>query len=147
MGTVARKLGVDAILEGSVRRSENRVRITAQLIDATSDRHSVGVSDRYLSLNPDDALALSRSANDLIYLGEIEKGLERANRAYAINPHVCRYNVACSHMITGHTERALDLLEEHAQAGALQLGWLDQDSDWDAARDHPRFKAILEKIR
>jgi adenylate cyclase len=109
-------------------------------------RHSVGVSDRYLSLNPDDALALSRSANDLIYLGEIEKGLERANRAYAINPHVCRYNVACSHMITGHTERALDLLEEHAQAGALQLGWLDQDSDWDAARDHPRFKAILEKI-
>ena len=34
MGTVAKQLGVDAILEGSVRRSQDRVRITAQLIDA-----------------------------------------------------------------------------------------------------------------
>jgi len=39
MATVARQLGVDAILEGSVRRSGNRVRITAQLIDARKDRH------------------------------------------------------------------------------------------------------------
>jgi TolB-like protein/DNA-binding winged helix-turn-helix (wHTH) protein/Tfp pilus assembly protein PilF len=36
---IARKLNVDAIVEGSVTRSENRVRITAQLIDARSDRH------------------------------------------------------------------------------------------------------------
>ncbi len=36
---VARELGVDAIIEGSVQRSKDRVRITAQLIDAASDRH------------------------------------------------------------------------------------------------------------
>ncbi len=36
---VARKLNVDAFVEGSVARSGNRVRITAQLIDAGSDRH------------------------------------------------------------------------------------------------------------
>jgi len=30
---------VDAIIEGSVTRFEDRVRITAQLIDAQSDRH------------------------------------------------------------------------------------------------------------
>lgn len=36
---VARELGVDAIIEGSVQRSKDRVRITAQLIDASSDRH------------------------------------------------------------------------------------------------------------
>ena len=36
---MARELGVDAIVEGSVRRSGNRVLITAQLIDAASDRH------------------------------------------------------------------------------------------------------------
>jgi adenylate cyclase len=35
----ARKLGVQYILEGSVRRSGNSVRITAQLIDAVSDKH------------------------------------------------------------------------------------------------------------
>ncbi len=39
MSTVAQQLGVDVILEGSVRRSNNKVRITAQLIDAGSDRH------------------------------------------------------------------------------------------------------------
>jgi adenylate cyclase len=36
---VSRQLGVRYILEGSVRKSGNRVRITAQLIDGTNDRH------------------------------------------------------------------------------------------------------------
>ena len=39
LADVARKLNVDAFVEGSVARSGNRVRITAQLIDAGSDRH------------------------------------------------------------------------------------------------------------
>jgi serine/threonine protein kinase len=36
---IAAELGVTAILEGSVRRVGDRVRITAQLIDARTDRH------------------------------------------------------------------------------------------------------------
>jgi TolB-like protein/DNA-binding winged helix-turn-helix (wHTH) protein/tetratricopeptide (TPR) repeat protein len=36
---IARELGVDAVVEGTVMRSGERVRITAQLIDARSDRH------------------------------------------------------------------------------------------------------------
>ena len=36
---VARDLGVQYVLEGSVRRAGQRVRITAQLIDAATDRH------------------------------------------------------------------------------------------------------------
>jgi TolB-like protein/DNA-binding winged helix-turn-helix (wHTH) protein/tetratricopeptide (TPR) repeat protein len=36
---IARELRVDAVLEGSVMRSGDRVRITAQLIDAGSDQH------------------------------------------------------------------------------------------------------------
>src|SRR5947209_2013404 len=36
---IARQLGVDAIVEGTVMRSADRVRITAQLIDARSDQH------------------------------------------------------------------------------------------------------------
>ena len=36
---IARALGVDAIVEGSVLRAGDRVRITAQLIEAASDRH------------------------------------------------------------------------------------------------------------
>lgn len=36
---IARELGVDAVIEGTVMRSGDRVRITAQLIDARTDRH------------------------------------------------------------------------------------------------------------
>ena len=36
---IGKALGVDAIVEGSVTRSGDRVRITAQLIDARADRH------------------------------------------------------------------------------------------------------------
>src|SRR3546814_4056386 len=37
--TAARQLGVGTILEGSVRRAGDRVRITAQLIETASDSH------------------------------------------------------------------------------------------------------------
>jgi len=36
---IARELNVDAVIEGSVLRSGNRVRITAQLIQAATDKH------------------------------------------------------------------------------------------------------------
>ena len=36
---IARELGVDAVVEGSVTRAGNRVRVTAQLIQASSDTH------------------------------------------------------------------------------------------------------------
>ena len=39
MRTVSRELGVRYVLEGSVRRAGNRIRVTAQLIDATTGAH------------------------------------------------------------------------------------------------------------
>jgi TolB-like protein/DNA-binding winged helix-turn-helix (wHTH) protein/Tfp pilus assembly protein PilF len=36
---IARDLSVDAVVEGSVSRAGNRVRVTAQLVDAHADRH------------------------------------------------------------------------------------------------------------
>ncbi|HTO65095.1 MAG TPA: adenylate/guanylate cyclase domain-containing protein [Bradyrhizobium sp.] len=39
IGTIARELGVEYVLEGSVRRAGQRVRITAQLIDAATGNH------------------------------------------------------------------------------------------------------------
>jgi len=37
--TIAEELGVDTVLEGSVRRADDQVRITAQLIDVSTDSH------------------------------------------------------------------------------------------------------------
>ena len=39
LSEIARELNVDTIVEGSVLRSGDRVRITAQLIDAATERH------------------------------------------------------------------------------------------------------------
>jgi serine/threonine protein kinase/tetratricopeptide (TPR) repeat protein len=39
VGQIAKELGVDAVIEGTVLRSGNRVRITAQLVAAPAERH------------------------------------------------------------------------------------------------------------
>jgi len=39
LSQIARELNVDAVIEGTVLRSDGRVRITAQLIDARDDKH------------------------------------------------------------------------------------------------------------
>ncbi len=39
VGEIARELGVGAVLEGSVRKSGNKVRITVQLVDGRTDEH------------------------------------------------------------------------------------------------------------
>ncbi len=47
---IAERLNVDHVLEGSVRKMNNRVRITAQLIDANTDKHLWSETyDRHLS--------------------------------------------------------------------------------------------------
>ena len=58
---IARELGVDAVVEGTLARSGDRVRITAQLIEASTDRHIW--ADRY-----------ERSSRDILLLeNEIAK--------------------------------------------------------------------------
>jgi TolB-like protein/Tfp pilus assembly protein PilF len=52
---IAKTLNVDAVVEGSVSRSGNKVRITAQLIDARADKHLWAKS---FERNSSDVLAL-----------------------------------------------------------------------------------------
>jgi DNA-binding SARP family transcriptional activator/TolB-like protein/Flp pilus assembly protein TadD len=39
LGVIARELGADLVLEGSIQRANDRIRITLQLIEAASDHH------------------------------------------------------------------------------------------------------------
>ena len=73
---IARKLNVDAVVEGSVSRSGDKVRITAQLIDARADKHlwakSFERSSRdVLALQAELASAIAREIN-------VQLTLERA---------------------------------------------------------------------
>ena len=76
---VARELGVRYILEGSVRKSGNRVRITAQLIDGTTGNHVW--AERY-DRNLDDIFALQDEMTQTI-VGAVEPELGAAERARA----------------------------------------------------------------
>ena len=68
---IARELHVDAIVEGSVVRAGDRVRITAQLIDARSDKHLwaesfEGQLGDILSLQDDVAREISRQTSSVL---------------------------------------------------------------------------------
>lgn len=84
---IAKELNVEAVLEGSVVRSDNRVRITAQLIEARADRHLWAGSYEGESR---DALAMQDSvAREVVKQIRLRLTVEeqaRLNRARSVNP-------------------------------------------------------------
>jgi TolB-like protein/Tfp pilus assembly protein PilF len=84
---IAKELGVDAVIEGSVARSGDRVRITAQLIDAKSDRHQWAESyDRNLRdvLSLQDEVARAIAGEIRVKLTPEQQAL--LTRARSVNP-------------------------------------------------------------
>jgi TolB-like protein/DNA-binding winged helix-turn-helix (wHTH) protein len=84
---IGRELGVDAVVEGSVLRSGDRVRITAQLIRAASDRHIWAESyDGELK----DVLSLqarvAEAITNQVKLNLTVEESSRLRRASAVNP-------------------------------------------------------------
>ncbi len=80
---IARELGVDAIVEGSVLRAGDKVRITAQLIEAGSDTHLWadrydGTMEEVLDLQSDVALAIAKEVN--VVLSPEEAAAEKPSR-------------------------------------------------------------------
>ena len=107
-------------------------------------KHAIKIAEQYLALNPDDALAWSRGATGLLAIGDVDQGLEWAERAFALNSNVCAYNVAIVFLLAGQIERSLDILEKFCRF--IDKDWLKHDVDWNTARDHPRFKAVLASL-
>jgi serine/threonine-protein kinase len=84
MKDVARELGVDALIEGSVLRSGNRIRITAQLIRGTTDEHVWAESyDRDLQ----DVLALLTDVSRAV-AGQVQARVDAGPASQAAPPPV-----------------------------------------------------------
>jgi len=113
-----------------------------------ASRLGVKLADAHLELNPDDARAWYLSAGALMRLGQREEATERARRASTIDPEDSGvlYNVGCVHALAGSTDEALDHLDKAIQNGFGQREWVENDSDWDAVRNEPRFQALLRKL-
>ncbi len=105
---IAQELNVDAIVEGSVLRADDRVRITAQLIEASTDRHLWADSyDR--SLN--DVLALQSEVAQTI-VQEIKLKLTpqeqvRLSSARQVNPEAFEAYLKGRYFLDKHSEDGL----------------------------------------
>lgn len=88
MATVAEKLDVDHVLEGSIRKSGDQIRITAQLIDARTDSHIWSETyDRTLDdifVIQDEIAAAVVDGLKIELLGEVPKTRKGNAQAYAL---------------------------------------------------------------
>ena len=85
MKQVARELGVRYVLEGSVRRSGSRVRVTAQLIDAETgnhiwaERYDRGVDDVF-AVQDEITTAVTTAIHPAVADAELRRVLAQAAR-------------------------------------------------------------------
>jgi adenylate cyclase len=149
---VGRELGVRYVLEGSVRKADDRVRITAQLVDATTGGHLW--ADRY-DRKLEDIFALQDEVTGKI-VDALEVSLtesERADMEQAPTDNLMAYDyflrgVAYFNLTTKGMnvraremfERAIELDPDFSEAYAF-LGWTHMFDWWMQWSDDP------EKLR
>jgi TolB-like protein/Tfp pilus assembly protein PilF len=150
---IAAELGADLILEGTIMRVENQVKITAQLIDASSDE--LLWADSY-SRSTEDVLILQSEIAEVIareVLREISPEEENLlATARKIDPQVYEFYLRGKQMVEDmsfrqareYFERAIAVDESFAPAyaglsGALQLmgqwGWEAPETVYPPARE------------
>jgi serine/threonine-protein kinase len=128
--SVAQQLGVRTVLEGSVRKSGNRVRITAQLINAENGYHIW--SERYdrelcdvFAIQDEIASAIVRVLEVKLLGDAKQKGIERQSpqnvEAYTLVLHgryfLARRGPSLFEAIE-HLDRAIELVPDYAPAHA-----------------------------
>ena len=150
---VGRDLGVRYVLEGSVRRSANRVRITGQLIDAEAGTHIwadhfEGTLDDIFELQDRVAASVVAAISPELERAEIERSRRKPTRSLGAYDHYLR---GMANLHVGSREaiqcalaeflKALRLDPEFASANAMAAwchfwrkvnGWLD-DSEREIA--------------
>jgi TolB-like protein/DNA-binding winged helix-turn-helix (wHTH) protein len=105
---IANELGVDIVLEGSAVRTSDRVRITAQLIEATSDQHLWARSyDCDLGDVLDMQRRVAREATEEIRAAVTEDETARLKRSSPVDPRAHDAYLRGQHLRTRLTEESL----------------------------------------
>ena len=104
---------------------------------------------KHLELHPDNPRALYMKAIGLAVAGEKDRALEWIERALSIDPEdpMILYGTACALAVAGWKEKAITHLEKALGAGCCHKDWVEKDSDFDSLRDHPRFEALLARLK
>jgi adenylate cyclase len=111
-------------------------------------QEAIKVVEKHLEYHPDDVRALHLGAGSLIVLGETEKAKRWLHRGLEIDPNdpISHYNVACNLATLNMVEESLDHLERAMEIGTISMDWMQNDSDLDNLRSHPRFASVLRKV-
>jgi adenylate cyclase len=130
--------------------------IASQMFEAMEDeekakesaRETVDRVNSAIILNPKDSRALILGATALYTLGDTQRALDFAHMAREAYPEGSgvMYNTACIYAKLGRHEEAIDLLEKAVEGGARNKRYYETDTDFDSIRDHPRFKALMNRI-
>ncbi|CAB1063150.1 Adenylate cyclase (EC [Olavius sp. associated proteobacterium Delta 1] len=105
--------------------------------------------EQHLALNPDDSRAIYLGADVLIRLGEKPKAMEYVKRLAATErdePYLL-YGIACLYSLIGKPEEAVYYLTKSVEVGFAHRQYLEKDSDFDAIRDHPSYKALIIDLK
>jgi adenylate cyclase len=109
-------------------------------------REAVARLEKLTAAEPDNAGAYAYGSAALVILGETERAKSWAEHALLLEPNdgLVGYNLACGMIRAGEIDYALDLIEgAFKRLGPDTVRWAQTDSDFDAIRDLPRFKAIM----
>jgi len=117
-----------------------------------ADRYSRMAVERveaHLELHPGDTRALGLGACNLRELGEYDRGVEWLEKSLKLAPDdiPVLHMAGCFYGAEGEVDKALDYLERRFELGDAYMNWLENDPDFDALRDHPRFKAMVDQAR
>ena len=150
---IARELGVDTVVEGSVLRQGNQVRITAQLIDARTDHH---LWARSYVRNLNDVLTLqaevARTIADQVRIAVTPEERARLARPRTVDPEAQDLYLQGMQLLgkgnpgggIGYFQKAIDKDPNYAQAHAAlanSYGWMGEAGWMPYSEAFPKEKA------
>jgi TolB-like protein/DNA-binding winged helix-turn-helix (wHTH) protein/Tfp pilus assembly protein PilF len=147
---IAKELMVDAVVEGSVMRAGDQVRITAQLIHGPTDRHLWAASydgrlSDILALQSQVARAIAHEVN--VSLSPPEEAM--LHKTASLDPAVHELYLRGRHLLVRRTEsdvrRALEYFEQAVrQDPEYALAYVGIAQAWDALASWPAYVAPRE---
>jgi adenylate cyclase len=153
---VGRELGIRYVLDGSVRKSRNHVRVTAQLIDATtgnqiwSDRYDGSVEDIF-DLQDRITESVVGAIHPSILLAEIERtkrkrpeSMDAYDCVLRAFPHVWSLDPAANALAINHSNRAIEIEPNYPLALSMSA-WCQSQKviyQWTLSPDETKAEAL-----
>ncbi len=106
-------------------------------------------AEQRVRYSPEDGRSWYLGAQSLLALGEKERAIRWAERAFRLQPDdpYTVYGIACFYSQLGHLESGVSYLEKAVAAGFGHRRWIENDTDLDPIKSLPRFVTLMEELK